>query len=88
MNQNPDQNQPAPDPMNYDPSADRANLANRPQGITDSPQAGTWQDQTDSGGLKGQALDDALDAAGLTKTGTADEKRQRLADYQAGNTPT
>lgn len=33
--------------------------------------------------LKGQALDDALEAAGLTKTGTADEKRQRLADHQA-----
>lgn len=34
--------------------------------------------------LKGQALDDALDAAGLSKQGTAAEKRQRLADHQAG----
>lgn len=30
--------------------------------------------------LKGQALDDALEAAGLPKTGTADEKRARLAE--------
>ena len=34
--------------------------------------------------LKGQALDEALDAAGLTKSGTADEKRARLAEYEAG----
>jgi len=31
--------------------------------------------------LKGKALDDALDAAGLSKTGTADEKRARLAEH-------
>lgn len=31
--------------------------------------------------LKGAALDDALDAAGLPKTGSADEKRARLADH-------
>jgi hypothetical protein len=33
--------------------------------------------------LKGQALDDALDAAGLSKSGTADEKRARLAEHEA-----
>lgn len=33
--------------------------------------------------LKGQALDDALEEAGLPKTGTADEKRERLAAHQA-----
>lgn len=33
--------------------------------------------------LKGAALDEALEAAGLTKTGTADEKRARLAEHQA-----
>lgn len=33
--------------------------------------------------LKGQALDDALEARGLPKTGTADEKRARVAEYDA-----
>ncbi len=33
-------------------------------------------------GLKGQALDDALEAAGLPKTGSADEKRARLAEHE------
>ena len=32
--------------------------------------------------LKGAALDDALDDAGLSKAGTADEKRARLAEAQ------
>jgi hypothetical protein len=31
--------------------------------------------------LKGAALDEALDRAGLSKSGTADEKRARLADH-------
>ena len=35
--------------------------------------------------LRGRELDAALDAAGLSKTGTADEKRQRLADFQMSN---
>lgn len=34
-------------------------------------------------GLKGKALDEALDAAGLSKAGTADEKRARLAEHEA-----
>lgn len=33
--------------------------------------------------LKGQALDRALDEAGLSKDGSADEKRARLADHLA-----
>jgi len=33
--------------------------------------------------LKGEALDDALRDAGLPLTGTADEKRKRLADFLA-----
>lgn len=33
------------------------------------------------GELKGKALDEALDAAGLAKTGSADEKRARLAEH-------
>lgn len=40
---------------------------------------------TDAEELKGQALDDALEARGLSKSGTADEKRQRVADHDAGN---
>lgn len=38
----------------------------------------------EAGELKGAALDEALDEAGLSKSGTADEKRQRLADHRAG----
>jgi hypothetical protein len=34
-----------------------------------------------SGELKGKALDEALDAAGLPKTGSADDKRARLAEH-------
>lgn len=33
--------------------------------------------------LKGKELDEALEAAGLSKAGTADEKRGRLAQHQA-----
>jgi hypothetical protein len=33
--------------------------------------------------LKGAALDEAIDKAGLPKSGTADEKRARLAEYEA-----
>ncbi len=32
--------------------------------------------------LKGKDLDHALEAAGLSKAGTADEKRERLAEHQ------
>lgn len=32
--------------------------------------------------LRGKALDEALDDAGLSKSGTADEKRARLAEYE------
>lgn len=37
--------------------------------------------------LKGAALDDALKDAGLTLSGTAEEKRARLADHRS-QTPT
>lgn len=39
------------------------------------------------GDLKGAALDEALDSAGLPKSGTADEKRARYAEHLAGQTP-
>lgn len=47
----------------------------------DTPDGGTADDGTRT--LKGAALDDALDDADLPKTGTADEKRARLAEHQA-----
>ena len=34
--------------------------------------------------LRGKALDEALEAAGLSKTGTVAEKRERLAEHEAG----
>lgn len=37
--------------------------------------------------LKGADLDEALDDAGLPKSGKADERRQRLADQATPNTP-
>lgn len=38
--------------------------------------------------LKGRELDEALVAAGLPKTGTADDKRARLAEYMASDAET
>lgn len=37
----------------------------------------------DPADLKGKELEEALESAGLDKTGTADEKRQRLAEHLA-----
>lgn len=46
---------------------------------------GTWVEVAveEPGELKGQALTDALEAAGLSKSGNVDEKRARLAQYNA-----
>ena len=41
------------------------------------------KDETDDGIFKGAELEAALDDAGLSKAGTADEKRARLAEHQA-----
>lgn len=41
-----------------------------------------WERQGDPVGLKGAALDEALDAAGLSKAGTVAEKRVRLTEHQ------
>lgn len=41
------------------------------------------EDEPDDGILKGAALDAALDGEGLSKAGTADEKRARLAEQVA-----
>ncbi len=45
-------------------------------------EVGQLATETPAEDLKGKALDDALDAVGLTKSGTADEKRARLAEHQ------
>lgn len=73
MTINPDQNQPGPRP---EPQVETS--------VTDSPQPGWQNESTESTELKGEALDKALEDAGLPKTGTADEKRERLAENQAG----
>jgi hypothetical protein len=44
--------------------------------------AGAAADEQAATELKGAALDDALEAAGLSKSGTADEKRARLAEHR------
>jgi hypothetical protein len=54
---------------------------------TDAAAEETDADSGDDEGLKGKALDAALTDAGLPTTGTADEKRARLADHQDDNTP-
>lgn len=73
----PDQNQPAPGPPNYDEMLDRAN----PKAW---PHLQPRQNQRpDTPGPKGAELDAALTEAGLPHTGTADEKRERLAEHQA-----
>lgn len=50
-----------------------------------------WEQHTsstsDSADLKGAALDEALESAGLPKSGTADEKRARYAEHLAGQNP-
>jgi hypothetical protein len=74
MSANPDQNQPAPDPIDY-----------HGLGPTDSPtpeQRQAAEQADDAAELKGEALDKALEEAGLPKSGTADEKRARLAENQ------
>lgn len=50
------------------------------QAETETPAA-----ETPAADLKGEALDAALKAAELPLTGSADEKRQRLAEYVAAN---
>jgi hypothetical protein len=44
-----------------------------------------WQADPAAAVLRGAALDDALEVAGLPKTGSADEKRAALAEYQAAD---
>lgn len=50
------------------------------QSDPDNPDPATPEPEVE---LKGEALDAALDERGLPKTGTADEKRARVAEYEA-----
>jgi hypothetical protein len=59
----------------------------RQQGWTEEPtaaQLAAVAAEAEAQQLKGAALDAALEEAGLSKAGSADEKRQRLAEH---NTP-
>lgn len=42
--------------------------------------------EANASGLRGAALDEALEARGLPKTGSADEKRARLAEHLTTST--
>lgn len=85
MTTNPDQDQPGPRPepqVGYDELGvtDSPTVEQHAQMDTDGASSVTSTDeQTSAEDLKGQALDKALEDAGLPKTGTADEKRERLA---------
>jgi hypothetical protein len=59
--------------------AEKAQLDDRRKAIQAEAAAASADD--DPANLKGKALEDALDAHGLSKDGTADEKRARLADH-------
>lgn len=49
--------------------------------LTAGPEVSPEIAQATAAELKGGSLDDALDAAGLSKSGTADEKRARYAQW-------
>lgn len=53
------------------------------RGLAERQVEGSDGEQQEPEQLKGAALDEALEAAGLSKSGTADEKRERLAEHQA-----
>jgi len=52
---------------------------------TEGNEGGGDEDESDASELRGQALEDALNERGLPHTGTADEKRARVAEYDAEN---
>lgn len=51
-----------------------------PDGYLDPDEKVAGQDADEDEVLRGEALDAALEDAGLSKSGTADEKRARLAE--------
>jgi len=60
-----------------------ADLKDRELASTTDPGPG----ESGEGKLTGEALEAALDDRELSKDGTADEKRQRVADHDAENPP-
>lgn len=68
-------------PAELDPDAPNSGVVAQAAGVYEPERILTDDEVAE---LKGKALDDALDAAGLSKSGTADEKRARLAEYEAG----
>lgn len=64
---------------NADPDADEGNPANENTVMPENTDTAVVDAET----LKGEALQEALRAADLPLTGTADEKRARLAEHQA-----
>ena len=60
-----------------------ADLKDRELASTTDPGSG----ESGEGKLTGEALEAALDERELSKDGTADEKRQRVADHDAENPP-
>lgn len=55
--------------------------ADEPKGAGDA--GGDSDDGSDDDMLRGEALDAALEERGLSKSGTADEKRARVAEHDA-----
>jgi hypothetical protein len=53
------------------------------EAIERAPESTPILTEEEAAKLKGQALEDALDARSLPHTGSADEKRQRIADHDA-----
>lgn len=49
----------------------------------ETPDDTTARVESEASELRGKALDDALEDAGLSKSGTVADKQQRLADHEA-----
>jgi hypothetical protein len=54
----------------------------------DTPEDSAARAEEEAGQLRGRDLDDALEAEGLSKSGTVKEKQARLAAKKAEATPT
>jgi len=63
-----------------------ADLKDRELASTTDPGSGE-SGESGEGKLTGEALEAALDERELSKDGTADEKRQRVSEHDAGNPP-
>jgi hypothetical protein len=68
--------------VEHDPGATRGAIATAAAGGGD--ETVEVVEEIDADELKGEALDAKLDELGLAKTGTADEKRARVAEALEG----